>query len=326
MNILITGGAGYIGSHVVYECLEAGHDVVVLDDLSTGVRDNLPVGDIHFVFGDVGDRELVLRVLHQEAVDAVMHFAASSVVPESVERPLKYYGNNTAGSCALIDACVEAGVEHFIFSSTAAVYGVLDEVPVTEEHPTAPTNPYGHSKVMIEQMLADVSAVTPLSFAALRYFNVAGADPKGRTGESIPESTHLIKVASEVALGERPYIEIYGTDYPTPDGTCVRDYIHVSDLARAHLLALDELAEHGEDRVLNCGYGRGFSVREVIETVQRVSDNDFEIREADRRAGDPPELVADSSKLRELYNWQPRYDDLEFIVSTALEWEEYLLS
>ena len=323
VSVLVTGGAGYIGSHMAWELLDAGREVVVLDDLSTGFEESVPEAAV-FVEGDVADSALVGGVLEEHEVESVIHFAASSVVPESVEQPLKYYRNNTCGSRKLIETCCEHGLETFIFSSTAAVYGIADESPVREDGPTEPINPYGSSKLMIERILADVAEVADLRYVALRYFNVAGADPKLRTGQSTENATHLIKVASQTAIGERDEMEIYGTDYPTPDGTCIRDYIHVTDLARAHSAALDYLAAGGESRVMNCGYGRGFSVREVVDTVREVSGVDFPAHEADRRAGDPPELVADTSRIERVLDWEPEHDDLAFIVETALEWERRL--
>lgn len=321
MSVLVTGGAGYIGSHAAHQLVDAGEDVVVLDDLSTGVRENVP-GEAVFVEGDVGDAGRVEELVARAGVEAVMHFAGSIVVPESVEQPLAYYENNTCKTRTLLEACVEQGVESFIFSSTAAVYGEPEEVPVDEGTPTEPINPYGASKLMIEWMLRDVArAREGFEYVALRYFNVAGADPQGRTGQSTPDATHLIKVASQAAAGKREYIEIYGTDYPTPDGTGVRDYIHVTDLADAHLAALSYLREGGASEVMNCGYGRGFSVREVIEAVKAVSGVDFEVREAARRAGDPAALVSDPSKLRETVDWEPAHGELEEIVGTALKWE-----
>ncbi|MFP4597327.1 MAG: UDP-glucose 4-epimerase GalE [Persicimonas sp.] len=323
MTVLVTGAAGYIGSHIAHELVDDGRDVVVLDNLSTGVRENVPEA-ASFVHGDAGDFELVTALLAEHDVEAVMHFAGSIVVPESVEAPLKYYSNNTAVTRTLLAACVAQGVDKFVFSSTAAVYGMpsSDELPVTEETPTAPINPYGSSKLMTEWMLRDVAHAHDFRYVALRYFNVAGADPKGRTGQSTPQATHLIKVASEAALGKRERLAIFGTDYETRDGTCIRDYIHVTDLARVHILALEAL-ESGEDsRVLNCGYGHGYTVREVIEAVKRVSEVDFEVADAARRAGDPPELIADSTKLREQFGWQPQHDEIDEIVRTALAWEK----
>jgi UDP-glucose 4-epimerase len=323
MNVLVTGGAGYIGSHVVYALLDAGHDVVVLDNLSTGVRANV-APQATFIEGDIGDVRTVEALLIDERIDAVMHFAGSIVVPESVEDPLKYYDNNTARSRALLEACVKAGVERFIFSSTAAVYGIPEEMPVTEATPTVPINPYGRSKLMTEWMLEDIAHATSLRYVALRYFNVAGADPLGRTGQSTPAATHLIKVATQTALGAREQLTIFGTDYPTDDGTCVRDYIHVTDLARAHVLALEYLGSGGGSTILNCGYGHGFSVRDVIAAVTAVHGESFKVEEGPRRAGDPPALVANSDLLRTLLHWIPAHDDLEHIVGTAYAWERSL--
>lgn len=322
MRTLVTGGAGYIGSHVVLELLDSGHDVVVVDDLSTGRRE-LVDDRAELIVADIASRE-VAELLQEREIEAVLHFAGSIVVPESVADPLKYYLNNTSKTRTLIEACVEHQVGYFIFSSTAAVYGDAKELPVTEQTPTAPITPYGRSKLMTEWMLKDVSAAHALRFVALRYFNVAGADPKGRTGQATPQATHLIKVATQAALGQREELSIFGTDYPTPDGTCVRDYIHVTDLADVHVRALDYLAEGGESAILNCGYGRGFSVRDVARAVREVSSVDFPIQDSPRRPGDPAELIADPSTLRELFEWAPRYDDLEYIVKTALEWERQM--
>ena len=324
MAVLVTGGAGYIGSHVAHALVDAGREVVVLDNLSTGVRANVP-DQAAFVHGDVGDLEGIVALFAGYDVDAVMHFAGSIVVPESVADPLKYYRNNTAATRTLIGACVSAGVGRFVFSSTAAVYGTPAELPVTEQTPTVPINPYGRSKLMTEWMLADVAHAHDFGYVALRYFNVAGADPKGRTGQSTPEATHLIKVCAEAAVGKREGLTIFGTDYDTRDGTCVRDYIHVTDLARAHLLALDALeaepAHPGLGGAMNCGYGHGYTVREVVDAMHRVGGVGFEVVEGPRRPGDPAALVADSSKLRSLLDWQPAHDDLDEIVRTALAWE-----
>ena len=318
MKVLVTGGAGYIGSHVAWELVDAGHEVTILDNLTTGVRENMPP-QARFVEGDVGDPEAVDDAL--DGVEAVLHFAANIVVPESVADPLKYYHNNTVRVHNLLSRCVEAGVDKIVFSSTAAVYGTPEEIPVRETTPLDPINPYGRSKMFTEGMIRDVSYAHGIRHVILRYFNVAGADPKGRTGQSTPAATHLIKVACQVALGQRERIEIYGTDFPTHDGTGVRDYIHVTDLAKAHLLALDHLSGGGDSATLNCGYGHGYSVREVIDAVREVSGVDFEAREVGRRAGDPAALTADSSALKGLLAWEPDHDDLHFMVRTALDWE-----
>lgn len=322
--VLVTGGAGYIGSHVVLALRDAGWPVVVIDDLSTGRRELVPE-DVRFIEGDIADRALVDAALNRRDPIAVMHFAGSIVVPESVANPLRYYENNTAASLSLIAACVAAGVDRFIFSSTAAVYGIPAVSPVSETDPVEPINPYGASKLCTEWVLRDTSAATPLRYVALRYFNVAGADPKGRSGQSMKKATHLIKVACQAALGLRPGIEIFGEDYPTPDGTCVRDYIHVSDLADAHVKALEYLVGGGNSTVLNCGYSHGFSVREVVEMVRAVAEGELSWRIGPRRAGDPPALVAATGRIRETLAWQPRYDDLRFIVETAMNWERHLL-
>ena len=323
MSILITGGAGYIGSHMVLAALNRGDEVVVLDNLSTGVRALVSQG-AHFHEGDVGDGALLRRLIRQYGITAVVHFAGSLIVPESVEAPLAYYRNNTMASRNLIEACVDTGVKNFIFSSTAAVYGVPQENPVTEGACAVPINPYGRSKLMTEWMLEDASRAHDFHYVALRYFNVAGADPSGRTGQSTPRATHLIKRACQVALGRVPTLDIFGTDFPTRDGTGVRDYIHVTDLVAAHALALDHLQQGGASTVLNCGYGHGFSVREVVDTVAKVTGRRIATREARRRPGDPPELVADSSNLQRKFGWRPAYDDLEEIVSTAFAWERQL--
>jgi len=322
-TILVTGGAGYIGSHVARQLSERGETLVTLDNLSTGFRGAVLHGE--FVQGDTGDAALVARVLAEHKVDNVMHFAAHIQVPESVSNPLKYYRNNTASTRTLLECCVDAGVRHFVFSSTAAVYGMPAGGVAEESTPTVPINPYGWSKLMSEQMLGDVAAVTPLRYVALRYFNVAGADPEGHIGQSTPEATHLIKVACEHAVGRRAGIEIFGTDYETPDGTCVRDYIHVEDLAAAHLQALDYLHSGGGSTTLNCGYGRGYSVREVLAAVARESGTTLKVTESGRRAGDPPQLIAAARRIRETLGWKPRYDDLSGIVATALAWEKRLL-
>lgn len=319
-SILVTGGAGYIGSHVVRQLGEAGYRLVVLDNLSKGFREAVLYGD--FIVGDVGDWRLVMRILQARKVSTVMHFAAHTVVPESVTDPLKYYANNTNNTRVLLDCCTMAGVKHFVFSSTAAVYGVPPGGIAHEETPVAPVNPYGASKLMSEWMLRDVGAANGMRYVALRYFNVAGADPELRIGQSTPEATLLVKVACEAVVGKRRSVTIFGVDYPTADGTGVRDYIHVEDLAAAHLKALDYLREGGDSAVMNCGYGHGDSVRAVLETVRRVSGGRLNIEEAPRRPGDPPSLIARAERIRSLLGWRPRYDDLEFIVKTALNWEQ----
>jgi UDP-glucose 4-epimerase len=324
MTILVTGGAGYIGSHMVHELADAGQPAVVLDNLSTGFRWAIPQG-VPLIEGDTGDGKLAAEIIAGHKVDAIIHFAASIVVPDSVADPLGYYRNNTANARTLLEAAVKGGVKYFIFSSTAAVYGNPAANPVEEETPAAPLSPYGSSKLMTETILRDVSRAHGLRHAILRYFNVAGADPAMRTGQSTPNATHLIKSAVQAALGMRPKLDVFGTDYPTPDGTCVRDYIHVSDLARAHSDALRHLRGGGESLLLNCGYGRGFSVLEVVETVKRISGVDFRVDLAPRRPGDSAEIVASGKKVRERLGWQPRYDDLATIVEHALAWERRLL-
>jgi UDP-glucose 4-epimerase len=324
LPVLVTGGAGYIGSHAVLALIDQGWPVVVIDDLSTGFDWAVPEAAT-LVRGDIGDRPLLDRTLAEHDIGAIMHFAGSIIVPESVEQPLKYYENNTAKSRGLIAAAVAAGVRHFIFSSTAATYGTPATVPVTEDMPTVPINPYGWSKLMTEQMLADTAFAHPINYCALRYFNVAGADPQGRTGQSTAGATHLIKVAVEAALGKRSHVAVYGTDYPTADGTGVRDYIHVSDLAAAHLHALEQLvADPATSHVMNCGYGRGFSVLEVLDSVDRVTNMKIERRMETRRAGDPPALVADNRRILATLPWRPARDDLDTIVADALAWERKL--
>jgi len=320
MSVLVTGGAGYIGSHMTYALVDRGEDVVVLDNLSTGNR-SLVSEKAKLVDGEVSDQSLVRRLIEDRGIDAVIHFAGSIVVPDSVAEPLAYYANNTVASRALIEACVDGGVKHFIFSSTATVYAEDARQPLSETEPTIPISPYAKSKLMTEWMLADTSRAYDFRHMALRYFNVAGADPKGRTGQSSPRATHLIKRAAQVALGRVPHLDIFGTDYPTKDGTGVRDYIHVSDLVDAHLLALDALRAGAASSTYNCGYGRGASVREVIGTVEQVIGRKLPIHEAPRRAGDPPTLVADPSKIKTALNWKPVHDDLAGIVRSALDWE-----
>jgi UDP-glucose 4-epimerase len=323
MAVMVTGGAGYIGSHMVLALLDRGEKVVVLDNLSTGFASAVPT-NVPLVVGDMGDQALVASVMREHDVDTVVHFAAKIVVPESVSDPLGYYLNNTVKARALIETAVECGVKHFVFSSTAAVYGDVSGDPVNEDDPTSPVSPYGRSKLMTEWILRDTAAAHPLKFVVLRYFNVAGADPKGRTGQSTPAATHLIKVACQTALGQRPYLEIFGTDFPTRDGSCLRDYIHVTDLANAHIASLDHLRAGGDNLTLNCGYGQGYSVLEVVETVKRVSGVDFEARRSGRRAGDPAAIVATGERVREVLGWTPQYDDLDTIVTHALEWEKHL--
>jgi len=318
-SILVTGGAGYIGSHVVRQLVERGERVVVLDNLSTGYRS--AVLGAPLVVGNTGDPVTVNRVLAEHEVETVMHFAAHTIVPESVSNPLKYYGNNTCATRNLLECCDRAGVKHFVFSSTAAVYGIPAEGLASEESPTAPINPYGLSKLMSEWMLRDLAAASSLRYVALRYFNVAGSDPGGRLGHTAPQATLLVKVACQHAAGVRPGLQVFGTDYPTPDGTGVRDYIHVEDLASAHLRALDYLRDGGASTTLNCGYGHGFSVREVLRMVEQVSGKALTVEESPRRAGDPPSLVARAERIRAVLGWQPRLDDLETIVRTQLEWE-----
>jgi UDP-glucose 4-epimerase len=323
MTVLVTGGAGYVGSHMVHALVDAGERVVVLDNLTTGFDWALAPGAA-LVVGDAGDQARVAALVAEHGVDTVIHFAASIVVPESVRDPLGYYRNNTANSRALIETAIKEGVRHFIFSSTAAVYGNPARVPVREDDPTVPTSPYGSSKLMTETMLRDAGAAHGLRHVILRYFNVAGADPLGRTGQSTAQATHLIKVALETALGRRPRMRVFGTDYPTPDGTCIRDYIHVCDLVAAHCEALAYLRGGGTSATLNCGYGRGCSVLEVIETVKRVSGADFEVELAARRPGDPAHLVAACERIRSTLGWRPRFNDLETIVTHALAWERSL--
>ncbi len=324
MSILVTGGAGYIGSHVVRQLAERRESVVVLDNLSTGFRS--AVLDATLVVGDTGDRELVTRLLREHDIKTVMHFAAHTIVPESVSNPLKYYGNNTCSTRSLLQACAEVGVEQFVFSSTAAVYGIPAGGIAAEDSPTQPINPYGTSKLMSEWMLRDLGAASALRYIVLRYFNVAGSDPGGRIGQSTINGTLLTKVACETAVGKRPHVSIFGTDFPTKDGTGVRDYIHVEDLASAHLKALDYLRAGGTSQTLNCGYGHGYSVREVISMVDRVHGTPIKKVEGPRRAGDPPSLIARAERVRQVLGWEPRHDDLETIVKSQLAWERRLLA
>jgi UDP-glucose 4-epimerase len=326
MTVLVTGGAGYIGSHMVHALAEAGESAVVIDNLSTGFSAFLPEGVPLFI-GDAADENLVEGVIAAHGVHSIIHFAGSVVVPESVENPLKYYHNNTAKSRALIEAAVTGGLPHFIFSSTAATYGIPETPQVEEGTPQSPINPYGWSKLMTERMLADTAAAHPLNYCALRYFNVAGADPAGRSGQSTAGATHLIKVAVEAALGKRASVSVFGTDFDTPDGTGVRDYIHVSDLAAAHVLALEALiAEPARSLTMNCGYGHGYSVLEVLDAVDRVTNQTVERCMEGRRAGDPPSLISNNARIKATLPWIPRYDDLETIVGHALQWERKLES
>ena len=323
MSVLVTGGAGYIGSHMVLELLDAGEKPIVLDDLSTGFRWAVPDG-VPFIEGQCGNQDLVSRVIRQHGVTEIIHFAGKIIVAESTSQPLDYYDHNTSQSRNLIDCAVKGGVKHFIFSSTAAVYGEPKANPVTEDEPLMPVSPYGRSKLMTEWMLEDASRAHGLRHIVLRYFNVAGADPKGRAGESCTIATHLVKLAAQAALGIRPALEIFGTDYPTPDGTCLRDYIQVTDLARAHLAALIHLREGGSNLVCNCGYERAFSVRDVIETMKKVSGINFEVKTSARRPGDPAAIVASNTRVREKLCWTPLFDDLPTIAKQALDWERRL--
>lgn len=320
MTTLVTGGAGYIGSHTVYALLDRNDQVVVLDNLSTGVKAQVGAGAA-FVQGDIADSALVGKIIADHGVDSVIHFAGSIVVPDSVADPLGYYENNVVKSRALIAASVAAGVKHFLFSSTATVYAEDARQPLAETERKAPISPYARSKLMTEWMLEDVSRATPLRHMALRYFNVAGADGQGRTGQSTPKATHLIKRAAQVALGRVPQLDIFGTDYPTPDGTGVRDYIHVSDLANAHLLALDALKAGAVSTTYNVGYGRGLSVRQVIQGVEKVTCQKLPVRESPRRAGDPPILISDPTRLKTELGWVPKHEDLDEIIASAIAWE-----
>jgi UDP-glucose 4-epimerase len=325
MSVLITGGAGYIGSHMAHHLIQVGDNekITILDNLSTGVEQIMP-RNVNFVRGDIADQALVSKILESEKIDSVIHFAGSVVVPESVEKPLDYYANNTSAARSLIEACVRHGVGNFIFSSTAAVYGTPAVIPVTEDSPTISESPYGRSKLMTEWILQDAAAAHDIKFGILRYFNVAGADPQGRTGQSTPRATHLIKRACEAATGKIAKLTIFGTDYDTEDGTGVRDYIHVSDLVDIHKCVLDRLRGGGESLLINCGYGRGFSVRQVVAAVERVSGKSLAVDVAPRRPGDMGMVVANTAKLSKLLNWKPRYDDLDKIVETALNWERRL--
>ncbi len=323
MTILVTGGAGYIGSHMVLALTEMGEEVVVLDNLSTGYWWAI-APEAKLVEGDIGDEALLGRIMAEHGFDAVVHFAGSIVVPDSVRDPLGYYLNNTVKSRMLMACAVKAGIPRFIFSSTAAVYGNTAAQPVFEDQPPAPISPYGSSKLMTEWMLRDAHAAHGLQYVALRYFNVAGGDPKGRIGQSTPRATHLIKVACQAALGQRESLEVYGTDYATPDGTCLRDYIHVSDLIAAHVDALAHLRKGGESGIFNCGYGKGYSVLDVLKAVERVNGAALPVKFGPRRAGDPAAIVAGAERVRKVLGWQPRYDNLDFIVETALGWERKL--
>jgi UDP-glucose 4-epimerase len=318
-KILVTGGAGYIGSHVVRQLGEQGESVVTLDNLCTGFEAAVTCGEL--IIGDTGDAALLERLFSEHEIDTVMHFAAHTIVPESVADPLKYYRNNTASSRTLLEACQKHGVKHFVFSSTAAVYGIPEGGHASEDSPTDPINPYGTSKLMTEWMLRDLAAAGGPSYVALRYFNVAGCEPSGTIGQSTPKATLLVKVACEAAVGKRPQVAVYGTDYPTPDGTGLRDYIHVEDLATAHLDALTYLRKGGDSTTLNCGYGHGYSVREVLAAVEKANEAPLNIVDEPRRAGDPPELIAVANRVREVLGWTPQYDDLDTIVRTSLAWE-----
>jgi UDP-glucose 4-epimerase len=324
MTVLVTGGAGYIGSHMVLALAEAGESVVVIDNLSTGFSTSLPAG-VPLVTGDAGDEDLVENVISSHGIESIIHFAGSVVVPESMRDPLAYYRNNTMTTRNLLNAAVKGGVSRFIFSSTAAVYGNPDQVPVPEHAPTRPLSPYGASKLMSEIMLHDVASAHGMNYVALRYFNVAGADPQARIGLATIGATHLLKIAVEAATGQRARIDVFGTDYPTRDGSCIRDFIHVSDLAQAHRAALAYLRNEGQSVTLNCGYGRGYSVIETIEAVRRVSGKNFAVQYAPRRPGDIMTMVADTSRMQKLLDWTPRHDDLETIAAHALAWEEKLL-
>ncbi|MGK0297666.1 MAG: UDP-glucose 4-epimerase [Gammaproteobacteria bacterium] len=324
-SVLVTGGAGYIGSHVALALLESGYKVVIVDDLSTGHVKLVP-DNCKFIEGNIGDKGLMSEVLKKHAIEAVLHFAGSIVVEESVSDPLKYYRNNTGVSCSLLQSCIDENIHRFIFSSTAAVYGNPENIPVSETSPIAPINPYGASKAITERVLSDVSAASDLKYVALRYFNVSGADPQQRTGQLTKNATHLIKVACETALGKRKEITVYGDDYDTPDGTCIRDYIHVSDLASAHVKALQYLESNQECLTLNCGYGMGYSVRQVLDTLQEITGEPLNIKQGQRRPGDASELVADNSRLVSLLKWKPQYQELKKIITDAYVWEKLTLN
>lgn len=325
MTVLVTGGAGYIGSHMVLALAEAGENVVVIDNLSTGFSAFVPE-NVPLFIGDAGDEHLVDGVISQHGVDSIIHFAGSVVVPESMRDPLGYYRNNTMTTQSLLRAALKGGVSRFIFSSTAAVYGNPDQVPVPEHAPTRPLSPYGSSKLMAEIMLHDVASAHGMSYAVLRYFNVAGADPQGRMGLATVGATHLLKIAVEAATGQRAKIDVFGTDYPTQDGSCIRDFIHVTDLAQAHVAALKYLDQGGQSATLNCGYGRGYSVLETIEAVRRASGRNFAVSYADRRPGDIMTMIADTARIRATLDWTPQYDSLDTIARHALAWEEKLLA
>lgn len=323
MTVLITGGAGYIGSHAVLAFRDAGYEVIVIDNLATGRRDAVPT-DVRFIQCDAGNFESVQKIIRSHGISSVIHFAGSLIVPESVETPLAYYLNNTVASRNLIEVCVNSGVHHLIFSSTAAVYGIPQSLPIRETDPTNPINPYGRSKLMTEWILKDVADAHELRFVILRYFNVAGADPIGRAGQSTPNATQLIKVATQTAMGLRDGITIFGEDYDTPDGTCIRDYIHVTDLVNAHVRALQHLEADGQSDVLNCGYGHGFSVMEVLDKVREVAGREFPTRIGPRRPGDAPEVFADVSRIREVLDWHPSHDDLAQMIASTIRWESTL--
>ncbi|MGB9761925.1 MAG: UDP-glucose 4-epimerase GalE [Caldimicrobium thiodismutans] len=319
-RVVVTGGAGYIGSHVVKLLVREGHEVLVIDNLSTTSGENLKYGRLAIV--DLSEEEKVFNLLKDFKPQVVMHFAAFIVVPESVENPLKYYYNNVGNTLRLLSAMKRAEIKNFIFSSSAAVYGIPERVPVTEEDPLKPISPYGESKAMVEKILRDMDLAGEIKYISLRYFNVAGADPEGELGPTYHQPSHLIIRALKAAKGELPFLEIYGTDYPTPDGTCIRDYIHVTDLAKAHLLAMEYLVREGESQVLNCGYGRGYSVKEVIETVRKITGVNFEVREGKRRPGDPPVLIASNKKIKEILGFKPEFEDLEIIIKHTWEFEK----